>query len=249
MALGRLDIPGVVLYNGTIYPGTYKGKPADVVTRVRGDRRVPGGQDHARRAVRGRERRLPGRRRVRRPVHGQHDGDGARVPRALARRASTASRPRTRRKDEAARQAGELVMDLVRHDIRPELDRDPRRRSRTRSRPSPRPAARPTPCSTCSRSPHEFGIPLTIDEFGEIADRTPLIADMRPGGRYAASDMYDAGGVGLVMRELLKRGPAPRRRDDGRRADDRADRRRHRRDAGPAGRRTRSRRRSSRSAA
>src|SRR4026209_2751362 len=32
MALGRLDIPGLVLYNGTIYPGTYKGKPADVVT-------------------------------------------------------------------------------------------------------------------------------------------------------------------------------------------------------------------------
>ena len=51
---------------------------------------------------------------------------------------------------------------------------------------------------------HEFGIPLSIDEFGEIADRTPLIADMRPGGRYSAADMYDAGGVGLVMRELLK---------------------------------------------
>jgi len=51
----------------------------------------------------------------------------------------------------------------------------------------------------------EFGIPLDIDEFGQIADRTPLIADMRPGGRYAAADMYDAGGVALVMRELLKR--------------------------------------------
>ena len=36
-------------------------------------------------------------------------------------------------------------------------------------------------------------------------DRTPLIGDMRPGGRYAASDMYEAGGVALVMRELLKR--------------------------------------------
>ena len=82
----------------------------------------------------------------------------------------------------------------------------------------------------------EFGMTLTLDEFAEVADRTPLIADMRPGGRYAAADMYDAGGVGLVMRELLKAGPAPRRRDDRRRADDREDRRRHRRDAGPAGR-------------
>src|SRR4029453_9563067 len=52
---------------------------------------------------------------------------------------------------------------------------------------------------------HEFGIPLDIDEFGRIADRTPLIGDMRPGGRYTALDMYEAGGVALVMRELLKR--------------------------------------------
>jgi dihydroxy-acid dehydratase len=51
----------------------------------------------------------------------------------------------------------------------------------------------------------EFGIPLTLDDFSAVVDRTPLIADMRPGGRYAAADMYDAGGVALVMRELLKR--------------------------------------------
>src|SRR5436309_1409828 len=52
---------------------------------------------------------------------------------------------------------------------------------------------------------HEFGIPLDIDEFGAIAERTPLIGDMRPGGRYTATDMFEAGGVALVMRELLKR--------------------------------------------
>jgi dihydroxy-acid dehydratase len=52
---------------------------------------------------------------------------------------------------------------------------------------------------------HEFGISLEIDEFGPIADRTPIVADMRPGGRYTAADIYDAGGIGLVMRELLKR--------------------------------------------
>ena len=51
----------------------------------------------------------------------------------------------------------------------------------------------------------DFGIPLTLDDFAAVVDRTPLIADMRPGGRYAASDMYEAGGVALVMRELLKR--------------------------------------------
>jgi dihydroxy-acid dehydratase len=52
----------------------------------------------------------------------------------------------------------------------------------------------------------EFGIPLDIDEFHEVAARTPLIGDLRPGGRYAAADIYDAGGVGIVIRELLKAG-------------------------------------------
>ena len=52
----------------------------------------------------------------------------------------------------------------------------------------------------------EFGIELDIDEFHDVAARTPLIGDLRPGGRYAAADIYDAGGVGIVIRELLKAG-------------------------------------------
>ncbi len=52
---------------------------------------------------------------------------------------------------------------------------------------------------------HEMSIPLSIDEFDTIAARTPIVADMTPGGRYTASDLYDAGGISLVMRELLKR--------------------------------------------
>ena len=108
----------------------------------------------------------------------------------------------------------------------------------------------------------EFGMTLTLDEFTEVADRTPLIADMRPGGQYAAADMYNAGGVGLVMRELLKagllhgdettvdgrtiakvaadtvesRGPAGRPND---RQPDQADRRDHRAQGQPRARRVR----------
>jgi dihydroxy-acid dehydratase len=51
----------------------------------------------------------------------------------------------------------------------------------------------------------KFGIPLDIDEFHEVAERTPLIGNLRPGGRYSASDIYDAGGIGIVIRELLKK--------------------------------------------
>ena len=52
----------------------------------------------------------------------------------------------------------------------------------------------------------ELGVPLTIDDFDVILERTPVIADMKPWGRFVATDVYEAGGLGLVSRELLKRG-------------------------------------------
>jgi dihydroxy-acid dehydratase len=108
-------------------------------------------------------------------------------------------------KDKAAFRCGELVMDLVRADRRP---------SRYVTRDAIENAIAGIAGSGGSTNgvlhllaiAHQFGIPLTIDEFGEIADRTPIVADMRPGGRYTAADLYDAGGVGLIARELLKGG-------------------------------------------
>ena len=52
----------------------------------------------------------------------------------------------------------------------------------------------------------ELGIPLEIDEFDEIANRTPIIADLTPGGRYVATDLHAAGGVPVMTRELLSAG-------------------------------------------
>ena len=83
----------------------------------------------------------------------------------------------------------------------------------------------------------DFGIDFTIDDFERISARTPIIADMKPWGRWHANDMYRAGGVALVARELKKAGPAARGRAHGRRAHARRDRRRRRRDRGPDGRR------------
>jgi len=107
-------------------------------------------------------------------------------------------------KDEAARRTGELAMRLVREDIRP---------SRFVTREALENGIASVAATGGSTNgvlhllaiAHEFGISLDIDEFGAIADRTPIVADMRPGGRYTAADMYDAGGIGLVMRELLER--------------------------------------------
>jgi dihydroxy-acid dehydratase len=53
---------------------------------------------------------------------------------------------------------------------------------------------------------NEAGVPLTIDDFDTIAAKTPLLADLKPGGRFVATDMYRAGGVAVVARRLLDAG-------------------------------------------
>jgi dihydroxy-acid dehydratase len=52
----------------------------------------------------------------------------------------------------------------------------------------------------------ELEIPLELEDFDRIAARTPVVADIKPGGRFVATDLHAAGGVALVARELLKAG-------------------------------------------
>jgi len=204
MALGRLDIPGLILYNGTILPGTYKGKDADIVTVF-----------EAIGAYRAGTITLED---LYEAENGACPGAGACGGQFTANTMSTvleflglspaglngipAEDPK---KEEAARRCGELVMTLVHHDIRPSSIVT--KRSIENAIASV--AATGGSTNAVLHLPAiavEYGIPLSIDEFTTVADRTPLIADMRPGGRYLAADMYKAGGVGIVMKELLKAG-------------------------------------------
>ena len=57
----------------------------------------------------------------------------------------------------------------------------------------------------------EMGVALEIDEFDRISERTPLLCDLQPGGRYVATDLYEAGGVPLVLKRLLEAGVLHRR--------------------------------------
>jgi dihydroxy-acid dehydratase len=203
MALARLDIPGLALYNGTIYPGTYKGRNVDIVSVYEAIGAYRAGTISLE------------------ELHGIENaacpGAGACGGQYTANTMSTvlefiglspaglngipAEDPK---KDEAAFRSGELVMDLVRRDVRP------KQIVTRRALENGIASVAATGGSTNGvlhllAIAHEFGIPLDIDDFGAIADRTPIVGDMKPGGRYSASEMYDAGGVGLVMRELLKR--------------------------------------------
>ena len=80
----------------------------------------------------------------------------------------------------------------------------------------------------------ELGIPLTIDDFDTIAERTPIVASLTPGGRFVATDLHEAGGVAVMTRELAKAGLV-HRRPQRRRPHAGGDRRGRARDPGPGG--------------
>jgi dihydroxy-acid dehydratase len=203
MALGRLDIPGLVLYSGTIYPGTYKGKPADVVTVYEAIGAYRAGKITLEELYDAENGACPGAG----ACGGQFTANTMATALeflGLSPAGMNGIPAEDADKEAAARQAGELVMTLVHHDIRP------RELVTKRSLENAVASVAATGGSTNAvlhlpAVASEFGLGLTLDEFTTVADRTPLIADMRPGGRFAAADMYAAGGVGLVMRELLKR--------------------------------------------
>jgi dihydroxy-acid dehydratase len=204
MALGRLDVPGLILYNGTIYPGVYQGRRDATVVRVF---EAIG----AYRAGKISLDELYEIENVACPGAGACGGQFTANTMAtvmefigLSPAGLNGIPAEDPAKDDAARQSGELVMDLVRRDVRPSafVTRDALENGIA--------SIAATGGSTNGvlhllAIAHEYGIDLDIDEFGAVADRTPLVADMQPGGRYTATDMFEAGGVGLVMRELLKR--------------------------------------------
>jgi dihydroxy-acid dehydratase len=205
MALGRLDIPGVILYNGTIYPGTYKGKrDATVVTVFEAIGAYRAGKITLDELYEVENAACP--------------GPGACGGQFTANTMSTVMEfiglspaglngipAEDPGKDDAARATGELVMDLVRRDIRPSAFVDRRALENGIASISATGGSTNGVLHMLAIA-HEYGIELGIDEFGVVADRTPIVADMQPGGRFTASDIHDAGGVALVMRELLKGG-------------------------------------------
>ncbi|MFL5722848.1 MAG: dihydroxy-acid dehydratase [Chloroflexota bacterium] len=204
MALARLDVPGIVLYGGTINPGVYKGQRNITVVSVY----------EAIGAYRAGKITLDELTDI---ENAACPGPGACGGQYTANTMSTVMEfiglspaglngipAEDPAKEIAAHRTGELIMDLVRRDVRP---------SQIVTRAALENGIASVAATGGSTNgvlhllaiAHEFAIPLDIDDFGAIADRTPLIGDMRPGGRYTALDMYEAGGVALVMRELLKK--------------------------------------------
>jgi dihydroxy-acid dehydratase len=203
MAVARLDRPAVVLYNGTIMPGSHNGQDTDVVSVYEAIGAFRAGKIDAEELYQIESTACPG------PgaCGGQYTANTMSMvleflglsPAGL--NGIPAPDPA---KLEAARRTGELAVKLVRDNVKP---------SSIVTRRSIENAIASIAATGGSTNgvlhllaiAREAGIPLEIDDFDRIADRTPLIADLRPGGSWRARELYQAGGVGLVMRELLKR--------------------------------------------
>ena len=204
MALARLNVPSLMLYGGSIMPGQFQGHDVtiqDVFEAVgkhasgkMTDAELKDLEDHA----------CPG--------PGACGGQFTANTMAIAFEFLGIS-PMGRngvpamdgRKDDVAFECGKMVMDLVKHDLRP-------RRIITRKSLENAIAAVATAGGSTNAVLHllaiarESGLKLSIDDFDKINRKVPLLADLKPGGRFAAADLYAAGGTILVAKRLLDAG-------------------------------------------
>jgi dihydroxy-acid dehydratase len=204
MALARLDIPGLVLYGGSIAPGHLADRDLtiqDVFEAVGayGSRRISAEEFKA-------------------VENAACPGAGACGGQFTANTMSTVMEflgispmgsngipAMADEKEEAAFKAGQLVVQMLRRDLRP---------SQILTRKALENAIVAVAATGGSTNAvlhllaiaREAGVELTIDDFDRISSRTPLIADLKPGGRFVANDLFKAGGIQLVAKRLLDGG-------------------------------------------
>jgi dihydroxy-acid dehydratase len=202
MALLRLNVPGVILYGGTIMPGKHKGHDItiqDVFEAVgahaRGridDAELKDIEDHA----------CPGAG----ACGGQFTANTMATVMELIGLApmGTAAVPQVDpRKDDVARRCGEVIMNAVRKDIRP-------RDICTRAAFENAIAGVAATAGSTNAVLHllamarEAEVPLSIAEFEAVLARTPVFVDIKPGGRFMAADVDTAGGITVIANRLME---------------------------------------------
>jgi dihydroxy-acid dehydratase len=204
MALARLDIPGLVLYGGSIAPGHVNGRDVTIqdVFEAVGAHAAGRMTDAEFLAI----------------ENGACPGAGACGGQFTANTMATvceflgispmgsASVPAVHPdKDNVARNAGRIAVDLLRRDVRP-------RQIITRESIENAIASVAATGGSTNAVLHllaiarDAGIDLELDVFDRVSARVPLLADLKPGGRFVATDLYRAGGTRLVAQRLLEAG-------------------------------------------
>jgi dihydroxy-acid dehydratase len=204
MGVARIDIPSIVLYGGSVKPGKYKGKDVSILEVFEAVGAHIAGKIT--------DEELTEIEDVASPGYGACGGQFTANTMACAFEAlgiSPAFSAMVPAEDEqktvVAEKIGELILQVLAEDLRP---------SRIITRKSLENAIAAVCASGGSTNgvlhllavAREAGVELDIDAFEEVSRRTPLLADLKPGGRYVATDLYRAGGVPLILRNLKRGG-------------------------------------------
>jgi dihydroxy-acid dehydratase len=204
MALCRLNVPSLMLYGGSIMPGHFHGEQVTVQEVFEAVGKYDAGTIT--------EEELTELEAVASPGAGACGGQFTANTMAMAFEvlgispAGFSMVPATHpRKSEVAADAGRLVMETLARGQRP---------SEIITRDALENAIAAIACSGGSTNgvlhllavAKEMGVPLSIDDFDRISERTPLLCDLKPGGQYVAPDLYEAGGVPLVVKRLKDAG-------------------------------------------
>src|SRR5881392_3502917 len=204
MALARLNIPGLVLYGGSIAPGEFEGHAVtiqDVYEAIGA---------HARGSMS--DAQLKSLEVSACPGAGACGGQFTANTMALVCEflgiapMGLSSVPATdSAKAAAGHRAGELVLDLLRTNVTPS-------KIITKSAIENAIAGVAATGGSTNSVLHllaianEATIPLSIDDFDRISSKTPIIADLKPGGRFVATDLYAAGGTALIAKRMIEAG-------------------------------------------
>jgi dihydroxy-acid dehydratase len=204
MALARLDVPGLVLYGGSIAAGERDGRALTVqdVFEAVGAHAAGRLGSADLRAIEDRACPGPG------ACGGQFTANTMATACELLgiTPMGSASIPAMdAAKDAACRQAGRLVMDLLRGGVRPRdlLTREALENAMAGVVASGGSTNAVLHLLAIAR---EAGVPLALDDFNATSDRVPLLADLKPAGRFVAVDLHRAGGIRLLARRLLDLG-------------------------------------------
>src|SRR5271168_3806974 len=204
MALARLGIPGLILYGGSIAPGHFEGHSVTIQDVFEAVGKHASGNMSAARLKALETSACPGAG----ACGGQFTANTMALvceflgiaPMALSSIPATNSA-----KAKAGHRAGELVMDILRRDLTP---------SKIITKQSIENAIAGVAATGGSTNSvlhllaiaNEAKVPLSIDDFDRISSRVPILADLKPGGRFFATDLYAAGGSALVAKRLAEAG-------------------------------------------
>jgi dihydroxy-acid dehydratase len=204
MAMLRLNVPGIFVYGGSILPGRFQGRDVTVVDVFEVVGRYSAGACPIEELTELEKAACPG--------HGACGGQYTANTMACVAEAIGLSLPNSNMapapystRDQVAHAAGVQVMDLLAKNIRPR-DICTREAFENAARIVAATGGSTNGALHLPAMAHEAGIDLTLFDVAEFFKTTPYMADLKPGGQFVAKDMYEAGGIYMLMKSMLGEG-------------------------------------------